>query len=395
MARIDTDLLIFGTGIASLWCTAHLRARGYKVIMICDRPVGGDQTLAAQGIIHAGLKYALSGKITKLARSISAMPQHWLDALHGKGTVDLSGARVAAQGQELMIPDNIMGGLVSRLSQTVFKGQIYDHADWRDDILSSGFQGHIVQLPEPVVDVPSVVTHIFQKNQSIIFQTSGQEIVFQTPHDIVIGNDVIHTQACIFACGAGNQKMATNNQDEPHIQMRLRPLMMGFLKPAPFLLSAHLIGTSDKPLATITTHTLQSGEKIWYIGGQVSERATSSPPEKLFKDILKILMRFFPAFDFQQIEMAALALERAEGFATSSHQPPDRPIIQRKNSNFYIWPSKMTFAPLLATQLEDDLKKQGINASGNTNWEPESLNNLANATLAIAPWEDLIWTQPS
>ena len=51
---------------------------------------------------------------------------------------------------------------------------------------------------------------------------------------------------------------------------------MGMLKPAPYELYAHLVGSSDKPVATITTHKTSNGELAWYLGGGVAERDKDS-----------------------------------------------------------------------------------------------------------------------
>jgi len=50
--------------------------------------------VASQGIIHGGLKYTLSGLLTKVAKNVREMPQIWREALLGQTTTDLSQTRL-------------------------------------------------------------------------------------------------------------------------------------------------------------------------------------------------------------------------------------------------------------------------------------------------------------
>ncbi|MBK7361299.1 MAG: FAD-dependent oxidoreductase [Micavibrio sp.] len=111
MAGRDADIIIHGGGIAGLWTLARLKNLGYDALLVEPNAIGGVQTIASQGIIHSGLKYALSGKINALAREISAMPDVWREALNGNGPVDLSKAKRAAETQYMMIPKGVMGSI--------------------------------------------------------------------------------------------------------------------------------------------------------------------------------------------------------------------------------------------------------------------------------------------
>jgi glycerol-3-phosphate dehydrogenase len=58
------DLIIFGAGIAGLWTLNHFRGLGYNAILLETDSIGCGQTIAAQGIIHSGLKYAPHSRAT-------------------------------------------------------------------------------------------------------------------------------------------------------------------------------------------------------------------------------------------------------------------------------------------------------------------------------------------
>ena len=77
----NIDIVIVGAGIAGLWTFNRLKRMGYDVLLLESKAIGSGQTIASQGIIHSGLKYAFAGKVNNLAKSISAMPACWKKCL--------------------------------------------------------------------------------------------------------------------------------------------------------------------------------------------------------------------------------------------------------------------------------------------------------------------------
>ena len=92
---IETDIVIFGAGIAGLWTFNHLKSLGYDVLLLERDAIGCGQTIASQGIIHSGLKFSLAGKVNTLAKTLSTMPDRWRNALSGHGPIDLSQAHMS------------------------------------------------------------------------------------------------------------------------------------------------------------------------------------------------------------------------------------------------------------------------------------------------------------
>src|SRR5690349_15173678 len=97
--RFRKDIAIFGGGVAGLWLLRRLKSAGYRPVLIEKNSLGAGQTLAAQGIIHAGLKYSLEGILSEHTQSLAAMPGIWKDCLAGRGELDLSSVKVLADGQ--------------------------------------------------------------------------------------------------------------------------------------------------------------------------------------------------------------------------------------------------------------------------------------------------------
>ena len=69
--KLDVDAVIVGGGIAGLWTLARLRAEGFNAVLLEDEALGAGQTRYAQGIIHGGTKYALTGKLTASSEAVS------------------------------------------------------------------------------------------------------------------------------------------------------------------------------------------------------------------------------------------------------------------------------------------------------------------------------------
>ena len=77
VTEISVDVLLIGGGIAGLWTLARLQQAGYKSVLLESQKLGAGQTRYAQGIIHGGTKYALTGKLTASSEAVADMPARW------------------------------------------------------------------------------------------------------------------------------------------------------------------------------------------------------------------------------------------------------------------------------------------------------------------------------
>ena len=91
------DAAIIGGGIAGTWALNLLRKQGYNVILLEAEALGCGQTLASQGMVHGGLKYALSGVLTGASEAIADMPERWRACLGSAGTDGTTGDGAAAE----------------------------------------------------------------------------------------------------------------------------------------------------------------------------------------------------------------------------------------------------------------------------------------------------------
>jgi glycine/D-amino acid oxidase-like deaminating enzyme len=119
-----TDIVIFGGGIAGLWLLNRLRQQGYDVILLESDALGGGQSLASQGIIHGGLKYALNGVLSPASSAIAQMPERWRSCLQGEGDVDLRGCKVLAPHYFMWSGGGYRSRLKSFLGSKALRGRI-------------------------------------------------------------------------------------------------------------------------------------------------------------------------------------------------------------------------------------------------------------------------------
>lgn len=386
MAERHADIVILGAGIAGLWTFHRLKSLGYDALLLESAHIGGGQSIASQGIIHSGLKYAFAGQINKLAQSISAMPDRWRAALAGQGDVDLSRARVNASSQYLLIPAGFMGGLITLVTRKALGGNVQSlkQADWPEPIRLGGFSGQVVYMDEPVLDVPSALRALAEPYKDAIRR-------IDTPDDLpgFLKRHNITARKILFTAAATNADMAARLGQQDGLRTQHRPLKMAMLKPAPFDLYAHLVGSSDKPVATITTHIAADGALVWYIGGQVAERGPDVPDQEIIRAAQNALARYLPQIRLDHAHWATLAIERVEGTSNTEGWMPDTPNVHEKGDHYYGWPTKLTFAPLLADKIIEKLTTAGVAPSGaHSDWSdlPEA------PSYAATPWDCAQWS---
>ncbi len=389
------DIIVSGAGIAGLWLFHHLKRAGYDVLLLERDSIGCGQTIASQGIIHSGLKYAFAGQINELARSISAMPDLWRDALAGRGPVDLRAARANASSQYLLIPPGLMGGLIGLVTKKALGGNVRElkKTEWPDSIVKAGFNGTVIFMDEPILDVASVLHALAAPYRDHIRRA---DVLADTDYVIVDGNidtlylgaEPVRAKKYIFTTADSNKLIAEKFGHADGLQTQARPLLMGMMRNAPFELYAHCVGPSEKPVVTITTHRATDGSLVWYLGGGVAERAKNAAPGDVYKAAQDGLRKYMPHVDLSRVIWSTLPVDRIEGKSKTAGHLPDTPTIHTAHNALYCWPTKLTFAPMLAQQVVAQLEKDGITPSGTQS----DFSFLPPCPVTEAPWDQAEWT---
>lgn len=372
------DIIIVGGGIAGLWTLAQLREVGFNAILLEKDQLGGGQSMASQGIIHGGSKYALAGVISPATNNISQMPATWQQALDGKLSVDLRGVNVLSPSQFLVPAAGIETRLLSFLgsksmasfTETV-KGKALPNA-----YTTIGIKHSCFRLNEMVLDTESLFNHFYQKYAAFIFQADVQaDAIAQTNDGITLKlpKQTVFCRQLVLAAGAGNG-------DLPAGAMQQRPLQMVMLEdknlPAIY---AHFIGRSSKPLLTITSHPTASGT-VWYMGGDLAENGVGVEPEVLIQQSKTLLQKLLPQLTLTaNHRFNTLSISRAEPQQSSLLRPDDAHVVKTHNI-IAGWPTKLALAPRFAE------KVQALIDIAPSHSQPLPELNLAKPKVAALPW---------
>lgn len=401
-SRVKVDVLIFGGGIAGLWTLAHLRGLGYSCLLIESRALGAGQTIASQGIIHGGVKYALTGAASAASRAIAEMPELWRASLEGRGTVDLSGARVLSPHQYLWTTTGIGSRLVGVAASRAIRTPVERVAgDDRPEWLRAAPRGvDVYTVAEPVLDPASVVGALATQMRECLLRCDDVRFVADGDgREAVLrhGGDEAGVQAdrVVLTAGAGNAELAGragagDNPAGARVSMQLRPLHMVMARgrlPEAF---GHCIGggLSDKPRATITTQTDPGGRRVWYIGGLIAENGVSRAAAEQIAAAKAELGECVPWVDLSATEWTTLRVDRAEGRRADGSRP-DEPVIHREGGVVCVWPTKLAFAPLVARRVAEALAADGLEPSGALRDDAVSaLEGWPRPGVAPLPWND-------
>lgn len=376
------DVVIVGGGIAGLWLSATLSQAGYHTLLFEKDTLGCGQTLAAQGIIHGGTKYALTGKFTGSSEAVRAMPGRWRAHLNGQRQPNLSGVSVNSQHQ-WMWPSNSLGSKiagffasklmtsrVSRVAAALLPEMLNDKT--------------VYQLQEPVLDVASLLQVLLDQSRGGAYQAEVTDIIesgegVQLKCVSSAGSAMVRAQLVICTAGAGNEALL------PAVEMQTRGLHMVMVRGDLPEIWAHIIEADATPRLTITTHKIDDAT-VWYLGGQLAEQGVGREHEVQIDFASKEMKSLLPALDWDNMQWSAFRIDRAEG-RQSHGARPDRPVIRQQGRQIIIWPTKLAFAPLVADEVSGLLQSMAVRPGVVEQLSP----NLQQAELGHYPWDEAQW----
>ncbi len=395
---LDLDIALIGGGIAGLWLVNRLRRAGYNTALFEQRALGGEQTIASQGMIHGGVKYTLAGALSGASEAIAQMPDFWRACLSHKGEstsedqLNLSDTRLLSDHFYLWSRQSLSSQLAGFFASKLLRGRL--HSLPREDFppLLAESAGALYRLEDLVLDVPSLVANLAQ--------LAGQDICL-LPHDsqltlspegqaevAIPGKQPLRVRArrVILCAGRGNGELLnTLGLSQPAMQLRpLQQVMVSHPQLPEFY--GHCLGLDSTPRLTVSSHTLTDGQRIWYLGGSLAEKGAHQSPDQVIASAQAELAKLLPQLDLTGARWASLAVVRAE-----ARQPglvrPDKAFIdhaQGAQNLLVAWPTKLTLVPALAQETLAMLGAQGITPSGNqhplSQW-------LSKPPLASTPWD--------
>ncbi len=364
MNKIETDIIVIGSGVAGLWLHHSLNDIGYHCTLIEKSYIGGKQTLSSQGIIHGGTKYALNGVLSGAASAIVDMPTRWLSCLNGSGDIDLSKTTIMSNHQLMWSTQSLSSKLVSFFSSKALSSRIntLEPSNFPDFFSHKNFKGNLYQLNEPVLDTKTLIENLSEKWQHrILSGTHITEYIKNQEGNVksikLDDNTEIRLQYIVLTAGEGNEALLkTLNLHSP--KMQCRPLNMVLAKSASLPpLYAHCIGANTKPIATITSHQHSDGDTIWYIGGNIAEQGVGINDGTLITNTINTLNTIMPWFSTDNIEWGTHSINRAEP-AKNNLTRPDTAFVEAHKNIITAWPTKLALTPNLSDKIVELLTQK-------------------------------------
>jgi glycerol-3-phosphate dehydrogenase len=384
MARkVEVDILVLGGGITGLWLSNVLKQKGFSALLVESEALGGGQTIASQGVIHGGLKYALNGVLSDSSENLRDMPERWRDCMAGKGELDLQSVQLLADHQILWSEGSMSADVQLFFANKALasrSGKVAE-AD-RPAILqkANGYKGAVYRLDEPVLDVPSLIRALAEP---IADRVVYGEAVPQGG-GVRVGDTEIKYQRVVLCAGAGNEALIKAFElSSPAMQRR--PLKQVLLRhpDLPPLYSV-CMGTGTKPVLVTTTHEVD-GVPVWYLGGNLSEEGIVRSDAEQIAAAQKTMKDLLPHLPLAGAQWACVSLDRAE-VALDSRERPASIYVGGEGPVLAVWPTKLALAPRAVDAVMEQFDRAGICPSAQVGTiEPELIR------CASAVWESVNW----
>jgi hypothetical protein len=403
------DVAIIGAGIAGLWTAHRLRQRGLKVILIEPYAVGEGQTVRSQGIIHGGLKYALTGRLSSASEAVADMPTVWRNCLDGTGVLDLTKAVVLSEAQYLWSTGSLRANVLNFFASKLLKSRVkrVNAEEFPSALKHRDFKGTVYRLNEPVLDIPSVLAALSEPLQPSILKVdpeNGYQIYYKETQSSAPEIDYLVLRSAgrslrliaqyhVFTAGQGNEKLSAGAGLTP---MQRRPLQMVTCtfkeRSNPPHLYGHCIDDGATPRITVTTHPLKANKNqvTWYLGGQVAESGVSLSTAAQIAEARKAVSGLLPWVDLSGTEWDTTHIDRAEP-KQADGKKPDSIHVEFTGNVCLAWPTKLALSPLLADKVVESLCDKNKAQENEVNKERFDRDlatlNWPTATIARAPWE--------
>jgi len=377
---IECDVAIHGGGVAGLWTLARLRRAGYRCVLIERGALGAGQTIASQGIIHGGIKYALTGTASRASRAIAEMPGIWRACLRGEGEVDLRGVEVLSDRQWLWTAGGVAARIAGVAASKAIRTEVVrvDAAE-RPAWLAGAPRGlggvDVYSVEEPVLNPRGIVRELARAGEGcIVREGAGVEVA---------------ARRRILAAGAGNEELVRRFAGEAGAtgaRMQRRGLHMVMVRGRGLPMAyGHCLGASTTPRLTVTSQRDREGRTVLYLGGALAEEGVRRSREEQVAAAREELRACLPWLEWDGVEAATLRIDRAEGL-TADGSRPDEPVVTAIGEVVVVWPTKLAFAPLAAERVLGVLEGQGVRPSGGG--EPVRIAPGEAPGVAHLPWEE-------
>jgi glycine/D-amino acid oxidase-like deaminating enzyme len=394
------DVVIIGGGIAGLFTLDQLVRDGHQPVLLEVSRLGSGQTVSAQGIIHGGLKYSLSGTTSPSALGVKQMPAVWSECLAGTREPDLSDVTLRSRSCLLWRGGSLgsrLGYLGARLGLEVTPRRL--EPGNRPPLLAD-HPGPVAEMDEPVIDPVSLLETLARRHRQRLFLYDPDRASWQLegpgavsglcichPWDNLPGSMLqLAPSAVVLAAGAGNARLrqqlglsATATQKRPLHMVMVR----GEASQLPQLFGHQVDGAHTR--ITITSDRDPQGRTVWQLGGQVAEDGVGMSRRELVDHVAKELAEVLPGLELEGLEVSTYRVDRAEA-ATPGGGRPETQSLQVEGNTLTVFPTKLALAPVLALEVAAAIGDLVARAPGGMSRSLETID-WPRPEVACPPWE--------
>ena len=399
MEKFHSSVVVVGGGIAGCWLFRRLRDAGVQAVLIEKTALGAGQTIASQGMIHGGQRYATQGKVTQHSKGISEMPAVWGACLRGEGEVDISSAKPLSETQVMWSAGGMASGIMSFFASKSMRAKV---APLKKDsypaaLKNSAFKGKVYEMHEQVMDVATVLSALVEPYKKDVYK--GEITFFNKQGEgfsSIVLNDQIELSAdqFFFTSGKGNELALEGLGVKAEDESQRRPLHQILVKGGLPEIQGHCLAVDYEPRFTITTHKTKDGENVWYLGGRVSTRTCDLSKEENIQNAKAELEDAFPWIDWEGKEWSTVYIDRAEpkfiakfSDGKTVNALGDGPVIKTYGNAHICWPTKMTFTP--------DFVQLALDKALNVVEGDSVALPLPHPEVASYPWDETEWIKIS
>lgn len=371
------DVVIFGGGVAGLWTRWRLEGAGYSTLLLERSSLGDGQTIASQGILHRGTKYAFGKDVAAASMELLMAQEIWARALRGQEGPDLRSVRVLSPTTVMWTTESFLARFTGSIAAGVLKSDVRRlEGDARPAAFRDAPRAVAVwEIDEKVVDASSLVRALASAARGPIARVSPESTPRWFAPGVLAWTSAdgarVETRASgvVLSAGVGNESLVASlagpDAAARNIAQR-RPLHMVMMRGAPCDLAGHCIRElSDKPRLTVTS-ARDADSLVWYLGGLLAEDGVARD-ERDQIDAAKLAVReCLPWVDVAGATWATLRVDRAEGRMPSGKRP-DTPIVSSiagAGQTLAVWPTKLALAPAAAGRVFDLLETAGVRPTG-------------------------------
>ena len=407
MTDIRADCAIVGGGIAGLWLLNVVQARGLQTVLVERAALGAGQTLAAQGVIHGGIKYHLGGSTNAAPATIAGMPARWRKHLAGAAAPALDDTALLSKHFYLWSNAALTGRLGSFLASRALSGSVerLPRARRPEVFRDPAFGGDVYQLSDFVVDSAALLAQLAAGWSDRVFLGDARAIVSTAPtrHRLHVdiggaslsgaslsGASLSIACSCVLLCaGEGNARFAPAMPGPP--TMQLRPLHQVLVTAAalPPLFGHCVTGLpaagDPEPRLTVTSHTW-GDRRVWAVGGALASTGVDCSPVAQVARARAELNACLPWLHLDDARFATLRIDRAEAAGPRRNGA----FVSSTDGVLHCWPTKLTLAPDLADQVVAALDGLGVRPAADVNLN--ALASLPRPQVGAPPWAAAAWT---